>query len=293
MERAGFKSFDQGPITLRVADRIEVNAKLQVGQITERISVVADAALVETETGSRGQVIDNQRINDLPSNGRNPLQFCGSHSGCAVRGQHPDLLPAVRYATGLHDQRRPARRERDPDRRRAGQCDHLLYGRAAVRLCPAVRGHPGIQGADQHLRCPVRTDVRRCDQPLHQERHEQTARGRIRVPAAHRPDGQHLREQRQRFGAAQPRAGSVRLRARRPRVSAEGVPRPRPNVLHGRLREVSRRPAATGAGSSAHARTAELEISPRPTNPTENRTWFTIPSPFSPIPLTIPPRPSR
>ena len=86
VERAGFKSFDQSPITLRVADRIEVNAKLQVGQITERISVVADAALVETETGSRGQVIDNQRINDLPSNGRNPLQFVGLTPGVQFAG---------------------------------------------------------------------------------------------------------------------------------------------------------------------------------------------------------------
>ncbi len=86
VERAGFKSFDQSPIILRVADRVEINAVLQVGQMTERISVVADAALVETETSSRGQVIDNQRINDLPSNGRNPLQFVGLSPGVQFAG---------------------------------------------------------------------------------------------------------------------------------------------------------------------------------------------------------------
>jgi len=111
VERAGFKSFDQGPIILRVADRVEINAVLQVGQMTERISVVADAALVETETSSRGQVIDNQRDQRPAVERPQSATVCGPVSRCAVRGQLPNLLPAFRYATGFYDQWRPARRQ--------------------------------------------------------------------------------------------------------------------------------------------------------------------------------------
>ena len=60
VEHEGFKSYEQDSIELRVSDRIEVNAVLQVGQVTEKLTVTAEVALVETSTGSRGQVIDNQ-----------------------------------------------------------------------------------------------------------------------------------------------------------------------------------------------------------------------------------------
>jgi hypothetical protein len=66
---------------LRVSDRIEVNAVLQVGQVTEKLAVTAEVPLIETSTGSRGQVIDNQRINKLPLNSRNSLQFVGLATG--------------------------------------------------------------------------------------------------------------------------------------------------------------------------------------------------------------------
>src|SRR6266513_2273335 len=61
-------------------------AVLQVGQVTEKMTVTADVALVETETSSRGQVVDNQRVNDLPSNGRNPFQFVGLATGVQFAG---------------------------------------------------------------------------------------------------------------------------------------------------------------------------------------------------------------
>src|SRR5204862_7965678 len=116
VEHEGFKSYEQDSIELRVSDRIEVNAVLQVGQVTEKLTVTAEVALVETSTGSRGQVIDNKRINDLPLNGRNPPAVRGARNGCAVCGQYSDVFSAVRYAAWFHNQRRPARRERDPDR---------------------------------------------------------------------------------------------------------------------------------------------------------------------------------
>jgi hypothetical protein len=44
---------------------------LEVGQVTEQVEVQANAALVETRSSTLGSVIENERILELPLNGRN------------------------------------------------------------------------------------------------------------------------------------------------------------------------------------------------------------------------------
>ena len=46
------------------------NAVLEVGQVSEQVEVQANAALVETRSQGVGQVIENERILELPLNGR-------------------------------------------------------------------------------------------------------------------------------------------------------------------------------------------------------------------------------
>src|SRR5207247_8897800 len=67
----GFRTFAQSGIVLQVNASPVINVVLQVGQVAEQVEVQADAALVETRTSSVGQVIENQRILELPLNGRN------------------------------------------------------------------------------------------------------------------------------------------------------------------------------------------------------------------------------
>src|SRR5881396_362170 len=66
----GFRTFVQTGIVLQVNSAPVVNPVLQVGQVSEQIEVQANAALVETRTTTVGQVIDNQRVLELPLNGR-------------------------------------------------------------------------------------------------------------------------------------------------------------------------------------------------------------------------------
>ena len=68
--KPGFASYIQTGIVLQVATNPTVDIKLKVGAVSEQVQVEANAALVETATTSIGQVIDNQRILDLPLNGR-------------------------------------------------------------------------------------------------------------------------------------------------------------------------------------------------------------------------------
>jgi hypothetical protein len=71
----GFGPFVQTGIVLQVASIPTVNISLKPGAITETVQVEANAGLVETQTTSVGAVIENQRIVELPLNGRNPVEL--------------------------------------------------------------------------------------------------------------------------------------------------------------------------------------------------------------------------
>jgi hypothetical protein len=67
---AGFRTYAQTGIVLQVGTNPVIPIVLSVGQVSERIEVTADAALVETRTTGIGSAMENQRILELPLNGR-------------------------------------------------------------------------------------------------------------------------------------------------------------------------------------------------------------------------------
>jgi hypothetical protein len=65
----GFKKLVRGPIALQV-DVITENASLEVGAITETVTVTAEGApLLETETGQQGTIMDSKTMSELPQAG--------------------------------------------------------------------------------------------------------------------------------------------------------------------------------------------------------------------------------
>ena len=68
---AGFRTYVQTGIVLQVASNPVLPVTLQLGDLTETVSVEASAPLVETRNPSIGGVIENERIEELPLNGRN------------------------------------------------------------------------------------------------------------------------------------------------------------------------------------------------------------------------------
>jgi hypothetical protein len=72
---AGFKSYVQKGITLQVANNVTQNVKLEIGDVSQSIEVTGNAAMVETKDNAVSQVINQQKIVDLPLNGRNPTQL--------------------------------------------------------------------------------------------------------------------------------------------------------------------------------------------------------------------------
>ena len=70
VSKAGFNSFVQKGIVLQVNSNPAINPILAVGAVTSEVVVQAGATMVETQSTAIGQVIDNQRVLELPLNGR-------------------------------------------------------------------------------------------------------------------------------------------------------------------------------------------------------------------------------
>ncbi len=69
-EHAGFKKFVRSGIVLETGTTSTIDIKLDLGQLTETVSVTASAPLLEAESGSLGQLVENKMILDMPIQSR-------------------------------------------------------------------------------------------------------------------------------------------------------------------------------------------------------------------------------
>jgi len=72
-EAPSFKRFEQTGVVVATQEFPTVDIKLQLGDVTQTVNVTADAALIETANASTGQVVDKQKLDELPNMGRNPF----------------------------------------------------------------------------------------------------------------------------------------------------------------------------------------------------------------------------
>jgi len=62
----GFKQYVRTGITVQVAQTIRINIPLEVGSITETVTVNADAPLLQTESGELSHNVTSDRLDELP-----------------------------------------------------------------------------------------------------------------------------------------------------------------------------------------------------------------------------------
>src|SRR5216683_3110646 len=72
---SGFKKTVAQAVDLHVAENKVVNLDLQVGQVTETVTVSSDASPVETRSGEISSLISEKQVTELPLNGRNYAQL--------------------------------------------------------------------------------------------------------------------------------------------------------------------------------------------------------------------------
>src|SRR5439155_26337998 len=72
---AGFKTFVRGGIGLTVGRNAVVDIALQVGDVTDTITITAETSQVETTTATVTQAIDERKGLDIPLNKRDLTQL--------------------------------------------------------------------------------------------------------------------------------------------------------------------------------------------------------------------------
>ena len=75
VEAPGFKKFDRMGVIIATQAFVTLDLKLEIGDVTESVNVTEEVPLMETANASTGQVIDRQKLVDLPNLGRNPFMM--------------------------------------------------------------------------------------------------------------------------------------------------------------------------------------------------------------------------
>ena len=77
----GFKTFRQSGVVLLVDQQVRLDIKMNVGEVSETVSVDAAPIQVDTRTGTITEVVTEKQIVELPLNGRNVQQLVALQAG--------------------------------------------------------------------------------------------------------------------------------------------------------------------------------------------------------------------
>jgi hypothetical protein len=105
VELPGFSTYVQTGITLTVDQAATQTIVLQIGQVSEELTVQGDSPLIGTRNGTLGQLVDQKRVVELPLNGRmaQSLVFLAAgtvdlgRNGCRICG-HGGVYPGEQTA---------------------------------------------------------------------------------------------------------------------------------------------------------------------------------------------------
>jgi hypothetical protein len=70
VERAGFNKAQNAAFNLNIQQQAVVDFTLQVGEVSQTVQVTSTVELLQTQSGSVGQVIDGKSVESMPINGR-------------------------------------------------------------------------------------------------------------------------------------------------------------------------------------------------------------------------------
>src|SRR5579863_2584589 len=74
-EAPGFRKSELRGIVIGTQEFLTIDLKLEVGSVSESVQVTEEIPPLESSNASQGQVLDNQKLSDLPNLGRNPFML--------------------------------------------------------------------------------------------------------------------------------------------------------------------------------------------------------------------------
>ena len=117
VDKAGFRQHRETGLVLEIGQVRRADVRLQVGAVSDSVSVVSEPPLLNTDSGAiKGDVITNQQINEIPTDGRDftdlaflvpgvvPMAQGGQGSGLNVNGARSD---STNYSVDGFNSRNP------------------------------------------------------------------------------------------------------------------------------------------------------------------------------------------
>ena len=141
---AGFKRYEVANVVTQVNEITRVDITMAVGAVSESIEVSAQVVNVNTEDASLRTVVDQRRVEDLPLNGRDPVQLMRLVAGVSLyNGSGSDFRHYLsrrgigvgerqpRQLHELHSRRRPEQRplqqRAEPDAESRMRCRNSAF----------------------------------------------------------------------------------------------------------------------------------------------------------------------
>ncbi|MFP5209447.1 MAG: carboxypeptidase regulatory-like domain-containing protein [Acidobacteriota bacterium] len=85
---SGFKEYLHTGLVLQTEQTITENIVLQVGQVSQSVTVRGETPMIDTANADTGQSLTAEEVEDLPSNGRAPLGYAHLEYGAVAKGKH-------------------------------------------------------------------------------------------------------------------------------------------------------------------------------------------------------------
>lgn len=104
----GFKTFIANELKIDAGREYPLNVTLEVGQVTEEVTVTAGAEQINSSNGEISTTISPEQIRELPLNGRNPLALVSLQAGAnvttgSINGQRSSSVTTTRDGLNVQD----------------------------------------------------------------------------------------------------------------------------------------------------------------------------------------------
>src|SRR5215204_446332 len=105
---AGYKTFVATAVKIDVGREYPLNVQLEVGQVSEQVTVIAGAEQINASNAELSTTISNEQVRELPINGRNPLSLISLTAGASptsssINGQRTSATTITRDGLNVQD----------------------------------------------------------------------------------------------------------------------------------------------------------------------------------------------
>jgi hypothetical protein len=90
VEAPGFRRLERKGVVISTQANVTLDLSLEIGEISSKVNVTAEAPSLDAADATTGQLIDNHKITDLPLLGRNPY-FEGQLAQGVVYAANPEF----------------------------------------------------------------------------------------------------------------------------------------------------------------------------------------------------------